>query len=113
MYKRQIPSFLGVTEKRCDHFDHIVLLRNWEINVLPFSLHGFPAPLPEMCIRDSLGGFRVNLHRGADVLVSHDVLNNLQAVSYTHLDVYKRQAVGRPDPRPFLHNPHHRVAASR
>lgn len=40
------PSFLGVTEKRCDHFDHIVLLRNWEINVLPFSLHGFPAPLP-------------------------------------------------------------------
>lgn len=22
-------------------------------------------------------------------------------------------AVGRPDPRPFLHNPHHRVAASR
>jgi hypothetical protein len=39
-----IPSFLGVTEKRCDHFDHIVLLRNWEINVLPFSLHGFPAP---------------------------------------------------------------------
>ena len=25
-----------------------------------------------------LGGFRVNLHRGADVLVSHDVLNDLQ-----------------------------------
>lgn len=22
-------------------------------------------------------------------------------------------AVGRPDPRPFLHHPHHRVAASR
>ena len=39
-----IPSFLGVTEKRCDHFDHIVFLCNWEINVLPFSLHGFPAP---------------------------------------------------------------------
>jgi hypothetical protein len=39
-----IPSFLGVTEKRCDHFEHIVFLRNWEINILPFSLHGFPAP---------------------------------------------------------------------
>ena len=38
------PSFLGVTEKRCDHFEHIVFLRNWEINILPFSLHGFPAP---------------------------------------------------------------------
>ena len=25
-----------------------------------------------------IGGFRVNLHRGADVLVSHDVLNDLQ-----------------------------------
>ena len=25
-----------------------------------------------------LGGFRVNLHRSADVLVSHDVLNDLQ-----------------------------------
>ena len=25
-----------------------------------------------------LGGFRVNLHRGADVLVTHDVLNDLQ-----------------------------------
>lgn len=25
-----------------------------------------------------LSGFRVNLHRGADVLVSHDVLNDLQ-----------------------------------
>ena len=25
-----------------------------------------------------LGGFRVNLHRSADVPVSHDVLNNLQ-----------------------------------
>ena len=25
-----------------------------------------------------LGGFRINLHRSADVLVSHDVLNDLQ-----------------------------------
>ena len=25
-----------------------------------------------------LSGFRINLHRGADVLVSHDVLNDLQ-----------------------------------
>ena len=25
-----------------------------------------------------LGGFCVNLHRGADILVSHDVLNDLQ-----------------------------------
>ena len=30
--------------KRCAHFEYIVFFRNWEINVLPFSLHGFPAP---------------------------------------------------------------------
>ena len=33
-----------VTRKQCGQIDHIFLLRNWEINVLPFSLHGFPAP---------------------------------------------------------------------
>ena len=50
-----------------------------------------------------LGGFRVNLHRGADVLVTHDVLNDLQAVSYTHLDVYKRQALLLQDPAARLY----------
>ncbi|WP_314873951.1 hypothetical protein [Stomatobaculum longum] len=39
-----IPSFHRRYGKRCAHFEHIVFLRNWEINVLPFSLHGFPAP---------------------------------------------------------------------
>jgi hypothetical protein len=38
------PPFTGVTEKQCAHFEYIVFLRNWEIKVLPFSLHGFPAP---------------------------------------------------------------------
>ena len=39
-----IPSFHWRYGKRCAHFEYIVFLRNWEINVLPFSLHGFPAP---------------------------------------------------------------------
>ena len=43
-YMEMPLSLHCVTRKQCDHFDHIVLLRNWEINVLPFSLHGFPAP---------------------------------------------------------------------
>ena len=52
------PSFLGVTEKRCDHFEHIVFLRNWEINILPFSLHGFPAPFRRRFPALPLGGHR-------------------------------------------------------
>ena len=52
------PSFLGVTEKRCDHFEHIVFLRNWEINILPFSLHGFPAPFRWRFPALPLGGHR-------------------------------------------------------
>ena len=39
-----IPSFRWRYGKRCGQIDHIFLLRNWKINVLPFSLHGFPAP---------------------------------------------------------------------
>jgi hypothetical protein len=39
-----IPSFHRRYGKRYAHFEHIVFLRNWEINVLPFSLHSFPAP---------------------------------------------------------------------
>ena len=39
-----IPSFRWRYGKRCAHFEYIVFLRNWGINVLPFSLHGFPAP---------------------------------------------------------------------
>ena len=43
-------------EKRCGQFDHIVFLRNWEINVLPFSLHGFPAPFRRRFPALPLGG---------------------------------------------------------
>ena len=39
-----IPSFRWRYGKRCAQFEYIALLRNWEINILPFSLHGFPAP---------------------------------------------------------------------
>ena len=38
---QQNPNFFPIGEG----FGFFVLLRNWEINVLPFSLHGFPAPL--------------------------------------------------------------------
>ena len=32
----------------------------------------------------------------------YEVIDSLMAVSYTHLDVYKRQRCGRPVPPPFL-----------
>ena len=46
-----VRPFVGVTEKRGAHFDYIVFLRKWEINVLPFSLHGFHAPFPALLFR--------------------------------------------------------------
>ena len=53
-----------------------------------------------MCIRDSLAGFHLLAHQDAERLVGalgifdldlHDHAV-IRAVSYTHLDVYKRQA---------------------
>ena len=51
-----IPSFRWRYGKRCGQIDHIFLLRNWKINVLPFSLHGFPAPFRRRFPALPLGG---------------------------------------------------------
>ena len=53
-----IPSFRWRYGKRCGQIDHIFLLRNWKINVLPFSLHGFPAPFRRRFPALPLGGHR-------------------------------------------------------
>ena len=52
----RIPSFRWRYGKRCGQIDHIFLLRNWKINVLPFSLHGFPAPFRRRFPALPLGG---------------------------------------------------------
>ena len=53
-----IPSFRWRYGKRCAQFEYIALLRNWEINILPFSLHGFPAPFRRRFPALPLGGHR-------------------------------------------------------
>ena len=45
-----------------------------------------------MCIRDRLNGYRLLLPEGTlDYFDLVDVKESVNAVSYTHLDVYKRQ----------------------
>ena len=43
-------------------------------------------------------------HKNTVELKQHNSIFHIKAVSYTHLDVYKRQAPGRPPLRGVAHN---------
>ena len=60
-----------------------------------------------MCIRDSPVAFGVGdygIYQFQNVLFAADIRKGVIAVSYTHLDVYKRQVDSNAVPHLVLHN---------
>ena len=102
-----VGSLLDASEVAGGHASYLSLIRNGDrpytfveiFSQLAWGLGycGMPHILTKMCIRDSLWSGRYLLCEAICGCHRCGALRGTQAVSYTHLDVYKRQ--GKPSGR--------------